>query len=209
MSSLFQLVLKSQQSHGAIIFPYRWKDESAFSYALSVNAEVASFQRQSSNGYSLSPSSLIDIPAGAKLVLPSPNGATLSLNTGPTPTLTGCLRNSEAIAQFAMAHGTRIAIIPAGERWGNGSLRPALEDLIGAGAILSYLNGRLSPEAEAAVALFRRWQNELVTALTQCSSGKELTIRGFAKDIELAAAFNTSNCVPFFTHNAYVKQPIH
>lgn len=205
----FSTCVEIATNNGAIIFPYRWKDESAFSYALSVNAEVASFQRQSSNGYSLSPSSLIDIPAGAKLVLPSPNGATLSLNTGPTPTLTGCLRNSEAIAQFAMAHGTRIAIIPAGERWGNGSLRPALEDLIGAGAILSYLNGRLSPEAEAAVAVFRRWQNELVTALTQCSSGKELTIRGFAKDIELAAAFNTSNCVPFFTHNAYVKQPIH
>ncbi len=109
----FSTCVEIATNNGAIIFPYRWKDESAFSYALSVNAEVASFQRQSSNGYSLSPSSLIDIPAGAKLVLPSPNGATLSLNTGPTPTLTGCLRNSEAIAQFAMAHGTRIAIIPA------------------------------------------------------------------------------------------------
>ncbi len=60
----------------------------------------------------------------------------------------------------------------------------------------------------AAVAVFRRWQNDLITALTQCSSGKELTVRGFAKDIELAAAFNTSNCVPFFTHNAYIKQSI-
>lgn len=191
---------------GAIIFPYRWKDESALDYAKSINAQLASFNRQARVGYSLSPASVIDIPAGTRLVLPSPNGATLTLNTGSKPTLTGCLRNSQAIAQLAMAHGKRIAIIPAGERWSDGSLRPAVEDLIGAGAILSYLNGRLSPEAEAAVAVFRHWEDDLLTALIQCSSGKELIDRGFDTDIELAAAFNTSNCVPLFTHGAYVKQ---
>ena len=108
-----------------------------------------------------------------------------------------------------MAHGTRIAIIPAGERWSDGSLRTALEDLIGAGAILSHLHGRLSPEAEAAVAVFRYWQDDLVTALKRCSSGKELVAKGFTTDIELAATFNTSNCVPLLTHNAYVKQSDH
>ncbi|MBW4681092.1 MAG: 2-phosphosulfolactate phosphatase [Microcoleus vaginatus WJT46-NPBG5] len=193
-------------NNGAIIFPYRWKDKSAVDYALSVNAELASFNRKLKESYSLSPVSLIDIPAGTKLVLPSPNGATLTLNTGSTTTLAGCLRNSKAIAQFAMAHGTRIAIVPAGERWPDGSLRPALEDLIGAGAILNFLDGRLSPEAEAAVAVFRRWKDDLLTALRRCNSGKELTARGFPQDIELAAAFNISSCVPLFTHNAYVKR---
>ncbi|WP_199313034.1 2-phosphosulfolactate phosphatase [Microcoleus sp. FACHB-672] len=193
-------------NNGAIIFPYRWKDKSAVDYALSVNAELASFNRKLKESYSLSPVSLIDIPAGTKLVLPSPNGATLTLNTGSTTTLAGCLRNSKAIAQFAMAHGTRIAIVPAGERWPDGSLRPALEDLIGAGAILNFLDGQLSPEAEAAVAVFRRWEDDLLTALRRCSSGKELTVRGFPQDIELAAAFNVSNSVPLFTHNAYVKR---
>jgi 2-phosphosulfolactate phosphatase len=202
----FSTCVEIATNHGAIIFPYRWKDESARDYAKSINAQLASFKRNERDDYSLSPSSLIDIPAGTKLVLASPNGATLTLNTGSTPTLAGCLRNSETVAQFAMAHGTRIAIVPAGERWSDGSLRPALEDLIGAGAILSYLDGRLSPEAEAAVAVFRRWEDDLVTALRKCSSGKELIARGFATDIELAATFNTSNCVPLFTHNAYVKQ---
>jgi len=150
-----------------------------------------------------------NIPAGTRLVLPSPNGSFLTLHTGSKPTLAGCLRNSKTIAQWAMAHGTRIAIIPAGERWRNGSLRPALEDLIGAGAIISYLDGRLSPEAEMAVAVFRRWEDDLITALKSCSSGKELVAKGFATDIELAAAFNTSNCVPLLTHNAYVKQSAH
>lgn len=202
----FSTCVEIATNNGAVIFPYRWQDESALDYAQSVNAELASFKRQSSNGYSLSPSSLIHIPAGAKLILPSPNGATLTLNTGPTPTLAGCLRNSEASARFAQRYGSRIAVIPAGERWSDGSLRPALEDLVGAGAILSYLDGRLSPEAEAAVAAFHSLKDDLVSALKRCSSGKELLARGFATDIELAAAFNTSNCVPLFTHNAYVKQ---
>lgn len=202
----FSTSVEIATNRGATIFPYRWKDESSVDYALSVNAELASHKRQASNGYSLSPSSLVDIPAGTRLVLPSPNGASLTLRTGQTPTLAGCLRNCKAVADFARSYGTKIAVIPAGERWEDGSLRPAWEDLIGAGAILSYLDGRLSPEAEVAVAAFQNLQGNLVTALERCSSGKELVARGFAKDVELAAAINISSCVPLLVNKAYVKQ---
>ncbi len=202
----FSTSVEIATNNGAMIFPYQWRDESALDYAKQVNAKLASRKRNPTHGYSLAPSSLLNICAGTRLVLPSPNGSSLTLRTGSTPTIAGCLRNSEAVAQFAQDYGTRIAVIPAGERWENGSLRPALEDLIGAGAILSYLEGQLSPEAEAAVAVFRRWENELASALRRCSSGKELIAQGFATDIELAAAFNTSNCVPLFTDKAYLKQ---
>jgi 2-phosphosulfolactate phosphatase len=202
----FSTSVEIATNRGATIFPYRWKDESSVDYALSVNAELASHKRQASNGYSLSPSSLVDIPAGTRLVLPSPNGASLTLRTGQTPTLAGCLRNCKAVADFARSYGTKIAVIPAGERWEDGSLRPAWEDLVGAGAILSYLDGRLSPEAEVAVAAFQNLQGNLVTALERCSSGKELVARGFAKDLELAAAINISSCVPLLVNKAYVKQ---
>ncbi len=202
----FSTSVEIATNRGATIFPYRWKDESSVDYALSVNAELASHKRQASNGYSLSPSSLVDIPAGTRLVLPSPNGASLTLRTGQTPTLAGCLRNCKAVADFARSYGTKIAVIPAGERWEDGSLRPAWEDLVGAGAILSYLDGRLSPEAEVAVAAFQNLQGNLVTALERCSSGKELVTRGFAKDVELAAAINISSCVPLLINKAYVKQ---
>jgi 2-phosphosulfolactate phosphatase len=199
-------------NNGAIVFPYQWQDESAADYALSVNAQLATSKRTCNEGYSLSPASVMNIPTGTKLVLPSPNGATLTLGTGQTPTLAGCLRNCEAIAHFAQTCGSRISVIPAGEKWEDGSLRPALEDLIGAGAILSYLEGRFSPEAEIAVAAFDGVKENIAIALRKCSSGKELIARGFATDIELAAAINISSCVPLFTHNAYIKQqslPIH
>ena len=202
----FSTSVEIATNRGAAIFPYRWKDESSVDYALSVNAELASHKRQASNGYSLSPSSLVDISAGTRLVLPSPNGASLTLRTGQTPTLAGCLRNCKAVADFARSYGTKIAVIPAGERWEDGSLRPAWEDLVGAGAILRDLDGRLSPEAEVAVAAFQKLQGNLVTALERCSSGKELVARGFAKDVELAAAINISSCVPLLVNKAYVKQ---
>jgi len=45
-----------------------------------------------------------------------------------------------------------------------------------------------------------------LTALKPCSSGKELIAKGFARDVELSAAINSSTCVPSFSNNAYVKQ---
>ncbi|MEO1070051.1 MAG: 2-phosphosulfolactate phosphatase, partial [Cyanobacteria bacterium J06638_6] len=122
---------------GAIAFPYQWRDGSAQTFAQSMHAELAT--KRGTGQYSLSPASLLSIPQGTRLVLPSPNGSTLSLATGKTPTIAGCLRNAKAVASAAMSYGQKIAVIPAGERWSDGSLRPALEDLIGAGAVLSYL----------------------------------------------------------------------
>jgi len=201
----FSTCVEIATNNGAIIFPYQWKDESASNYAKLMNAQLASKERKSNDGYSLSPASMINIPAETRVILPSPNGASLTLRTGQTPTLTGCFRNCKAIADFAQNYGQKIAVIPAGERWEDGSLRPAFEDLIGAGAILSYLDGKLSPEAEVARAAFHNMKN-ILTTLRKCGSGKELIARGFATDIELAAAINSSTCVPLFTDNAYIKQ---
>jgi 2-phosphosulfolactate phosphatase len=199
----FSTCIDIATSRDAIVFPYRSRDSSIDEYAKSINALLASRDRAS--GYSLSPTSLLNIPPGTRLVLPSPNGSTLTLSTGKTITLTGCLRNCMAVAQFAQTCGTKIAVIPAGERWDDGSLRPAWEDWIGAGAILSYLSGRLSPEADAAIAAFERVKERLEDRLCQCSSGKELISRGFATDVKLASAFNSSDRIPIFLNDAYVN----
>src|SRR5690606_29618051 len=67
--------------NGAIVYPYRGKGELALDYAQSVGAILADFHRTGEAGYSLAPSSLLYIPSGTRLVLPSLNGSTLSLAT--------------------------------------------------------------------------------------------------------------------------------
>ena len=188
---------------GAIVYPYKWKDESALTYANSIGAQLAEPKRKLSDGYSLSPSSLINIPEGTKLVLPSPNGSTLSLATGTTLTICGSIRNAKAVAEYAMNGGKEISIIPAGERWKDGTLRPAFEDLLGAGAIISYLQGSLSPESKMALAVFAQLQTNVAEEIRKCNSGKELIEMGFEADVELAGVLNASNNVPVLSDKAY------
>lgn len=201
----FSTCVEIAASRGAAVFPYRWKDDSALTYAESIAAELASWNRRLDRP-SLSPASLEQIPTGTRLVLPSPNGATLSLQTQATPTLAGCLRNSRAIATALLSSGAGIAIVPAGEQWPDGSLRPAFEDWIAAGAIISHLPGRRSPEAAAALAAFERVKPDLKTVMQQCSSGKELAARGFSADVNLAAQLDVSSCVPRLVNGAFCQQ---
>jgi 2-phosphosulfolactate phosphatase len=189
-------------SRGAVVFPYQWKDKSAQEFADSMGAELAT--RRGRGRYSLSPASLLSVPQGTRLVLPSPNGSSLSLATGETPTLAGCLRNFRAVAAAAMGYGQKIAVIPAGERWGDGSLRPSLEDLVGAGAIISCLEGSLSPEAQLAVAAYQGMRSNLESLIKQCGSGRELIEQGFEQDVDLAMQLNASNCVPILTEGVYI-----
>lgn len=186
---------------GAAVYPYRWYDTTAHDFAHAVGALLA--RPRGAGGYSLSPVSLLALPTGTKLVLPSPNGATLSLATGGTPTFAGCLRNAAAVAQVAQQCGPRISVIPAGERWADGSLRFAVEDLIGAGAIIHALVGTRSPEAQAAEAVFLASQPALAAQLADCASGRELIARGFGGDVALAAALNAGQCAPRLRDGGY------
>ena len=190
----------------AFVFPYYWKDDSAIEYAKKMNAEVADFKRKYTDGFSLSPTSLLNIKPKTKLVLPSPNGSTLSLSTGTTPTLCGSLRNAKAVATLAKKYGNKISIIAAGEKWTDKSLRVAYEDFIGAGAIISYLTGKLSPESKASLKIFESSSNTLLEDIKNCSSGKELIDRGFEKDILLACDFNSSDNVPVLTGKYFIGQ---
>lgn len=192
-------------SRGAAVFPYPARNETAAAYAESLDALLASGRRGSSDvPYSLSPASLLTIPPETRLVLPSPNGATIA-TAGQGSGLTvicGCLRNALAVASAIRQPGTRTGVIAAGERWPDGSLRPALEDLLGAGAILSHLPGRdLSPDARAAVAAYRAAR--MPQDIADCPSGRELIEAGFAQDVEIAAAVDVSNTVPVLTDGAF------
>lgn len=190
---------------GAAVFPYRGKAAGAADFAISVNAILANpFGRR--DGYSLSPGSFTKIPPGTRLVLPSPNGSTLSLAASPTPVFAGCLRNARAVALAAAQYGPKIAVIAAGERWRNDqSLRPSFEDLVGAGALIRHLSGKLSPEAMSAVGAFQEVSARLHESLCGCSSGKELIERGFSEDVRLASEFDISGTAPVLVDGAFIR----
>ncbi|MCA0295093.1 MAG: 2-phosphosulfolactate phosphatase [Actinobacteria bacterium] len=142
-----------------------------------------------------------------RLVLPSPNGSTIAalLQDSGATVLLGCLRNAAAAAERLAAElgqGRSVVVVAAGERWtSDGSLRPALEDQLGAGAVLSALvalghGGTLSRAASAAVAVFRAAGPHLREWMVTCRSGRELAERGFTADVEVAAQLDASRTVP-------------
>lgn len=189
-------------SRGGVVFPYRYKDESRVAFAAEKNAILAG--PRGSCAYSLSPASLTVVQSGQRIVLPSPNGSTISLATGNIPTYAGCLRNAHAVAAAASRHGSRISVVPCGERWNKDeSLRPAIEDLIGAGAIIRHLPGSKSPEALLAVWAFDGASASLINAIRNCSSGKELLERDHEQDVMLACELDHDKESPRLIDGAY------
>jgi 2-phosphosulfolactate phosphatase len=190
-------------SRGAAILPYAWRDGSAAQFAAERGATLAGESR-TLGGYSLSPSSLTEIEPDTRLVLTSRNGATLSLQAAKSATtIAACLRNASAVAEYVRTRSGPVAVIAGGERWPDDTLRPAWEDLVGAGAVIAQLPGPRSPEAEAACAAFAQARADSFQGLARCASGRELIERGFARDVELAGAFDVSKAVPIFDRDAF------
>ena len=188
---------------GCIVFPYRWADEGAADHAAQHDAVLAGFREH--GGPSLSPTDLLSLRPGTKLLLPSPNGATLTATArerSVAPILAGCLRNASATARraAALAGGGPIAVIASGELTAAGSVRFAVEDLLGAGAVLRGLDpagsvsgARCSPDAAAARAAFVAARPLLHEHLLESPSGRELTTIGFADDIHTSAAYDVTD----------------
>lgn len=185
-------------SRGATILPYKFKDDTARTYAETNNAILA-VRRTQPGLFSLSPQSMFNAEPGMRIVLPSPNGATLSIKCKGKTTLCGSLRNVSAIAGVAQQLGNVITIVPAGERWPNGNIRFALEDALGAGAIISQLAGNLSPEAIAMRDLWQKSKFNLSNILLECTSGNELINRNSHKDIDIAGQIDGSQNVPIMS----------
>ncbi len=82
---------------------------------------------------------------------------------------------------------TTIAIIAAGERWLGKGLRPAIEDLWGAGFVVDKLTKVgwtvMSPEAAAARAAWLAAADHVPEALLGCASGRELVDKGYSADV--------------------------
>ena len=206
---------------GGEILPYRWTVtaadvDDAAAFAREQGATIAG--RREDGLPSLSPTDLLSSYRGVRMVLPSPNGATLSLRArdlGVAHTLAGCLRNATATAAAArrLAGAKPIAVIACGERWSDGPLRPSVEDLVGAGAILFALDPsaslstpRCSPEAAAARAAFVAARPLLYECLIDSVSGRELDGRGWSDDVATSSAYDVSDTVCELVGDAFTAR---
>lgn len=220
----FTTTLSIATRRGTRVHPFPWKDERARAHADALGAVLAvgrfEAQHLTDPPPSLSPAQLLTSRYVERLVLPSPNGSTICAalrRASPALTVVGAsLRNRAAVARWLaprVAAGARVAVVPSGERWGDGTLRPAVEDLWGAGAVLDQVLGaggtgaagsEASPEARLAAAAYREVAGRIATELHGCASGQELVTAGFAADVAAAAEVDADGVVPLLTEDGFV-----
>ncbi len=190
------------------VVPLPWHDVRAARVAEEYDAVLAVGRQDSTPGdgrVTLSPAAMQAVAGIRRVVLPSPNGSTVatSLAAEGSVVVGASLRNRAAVARWLLPRlreGATVAVVAAGERWPDGTLRPAVEDLWGAGALLAALTdagvGEMSPEAGAAVAAFGVVEDDPLSALRACASGRELGAKGYAADVVMAASLDVSGGVP-------------
>ncbi len=207
----FTTTLSVAADLGTTVLPYPAHDAGAVGYAAEHDAVLAG--RRGDDGPNLSPASLRRSAPPARLVLPSPNGSTIAtaLAGSRSAVVGACLRNALLVGPWARALGAQaqsVAVVPAGERWPDGSLRPAAEDLWGAGAVVESLLragwADASPEARLAAAAYRDVAGDVRGALEACASGRELTAAGHGEDVAIAAELGAGRTVPALGPRGFV-----
>lgn len=199
---------------GITVIPHPWGDPDVARFAAEHDAQLAVRRREVSaeHPWSLSPAVLSTAPITPRLVMPSPNGSTVAAaaaDAGIT-VVAACLRNARSVAEWLLAHryGTPARpalVVAAGERWPDGTLRPALEDALGAGAVLHHLQEggcALSVEAAGVAALFGGTP-DVAAAVQSCGSARQLVEAGHPADVEVAAQLDTDRSVPVLTDGAF------
>ncbi|WP_154795554.1 2-phosphosulfolactate phosphatase [Occultella kanbiaonis] len=216
----FSTAVSVAADRGITVLPYPWARADAAEYALRHDAELAVHRDEAGPGrITLAPGSLRSAEGVRRVVLPSPNGATISfsLQSAGAQVLAGCLRNATAVGRWAASRGVGILVVAAGERWPDDTLRPAVEDLWGAGAVIDAVAEELpdgggaaasagapgvcSPEARVARAAFLEARAAADGAgwpalLADLASGRELIAAGHAEDVRIAAEVGGSDVVP-------------
>ena len=201
----FTTAVSVATGRGIAVAPYPLGHPGASERAGQLDAALAVPRRERSSihPWTLSPSALLAAPRTRRLVLPSPNGSAIAAavagagpgaRSGERAVVAGCLRNVSATADWLVERGYGsfehpVWLIGAGERWPDGSLRPALEDQLGAGALAGALERAgcaLSPEAAAAASTFIA-TGDLLEAMARCASGRELEMMGFPDEAGVAA----------------------
>lgn len=149
------------------------------------------------------------------------NGAPLARAAarGGAVVLLGGIVNAGAVADAVLAEQsergarTSVAVMAAGELTGRApgaALRFAVEDLLGAGAVIEALAERgidhTSPEAAAAGEAFRALAGSLRHVVAASGSGRECIARGRAEEVAQAAALDSHALVPVLRGDSYMRR---
>ncbi|HXZ61515.1 MAG TPA: 2-phosphosulfolactate phosphatase [Acidimicrobiales bacterium] len=198
----FGTALDVATASGAAVRPAPWPFDPEDQPAHGGAVEVADGSGRRRLG--LSPGSLAVLGPDDLIVLPSANGShcsALAARSGAV-VVAASLRNATAVARYAarVRGPGAVGVVPCGEVWPGGGLRPAVEDLLGAGAVVAALTAAppsrsCAPEAAAAMAAFCAC-DDLAAALGESESGRELRDKGLSGDVAWAAALDVSNAVP-------------
>lgn len=206
----FTTAVSVATGRGTACYPFHGPPQEARRAAARHRAVCAGGRRDWSptHPWCLSPAALAAAPPVSRLLLPSPNGSALSA-AATVPVVAGCLRNAGAVAAWLLGRGfgtpaRPLSVVAAGERWPDGSLRPAREDWLGAGVLLGHLadaGRRLAPAAAAAAVAAA--VPDLPGAVRASLSAGELRTGGWAADVEMAVAVDADGHVPVLRRGAF------
>lgn len=210
----FSTAVVTAVAHGGLIYPCSIAEDSVM-LAQRLGAEVAVRRSEvpHKGWFSLSPITYVGITAGTKIVIPSPNGGTCSASAQTAPCLfIGSFINAKAIAnaisQVLKTTNLCVTIICCGERElalsNYGETRMAIEDYLGAGAILSYLKYEKSPEAYVCENAFLHTHKQLEAMLLDCCTGRKLRESGFVSDVQHASQLNLYSSVPIMGVEGFI-----
>jgi 2-phosphosulfolactate phosphatase len=156
--------------------------------------------------------------ADEKIVLRTLNGAECTVLASAAPhVIAGSLLNASvvgaALSKIVDTSELCVTVVACGERLtapapGDEEMRFAIEDYLGAGAILSACGGDLSPEARVCATAFDGSRDRALDLLLECASGRQLRTWGLEDDVRFAAQIDASNVVPILRDGCYEAMPV-
>ncbi len=198
---------------GVTIYPCLPKEKERLAKEVGAETAVRRQDVPDKGRFSLSPATFLSSEPGAKVVLDSPNGAACCVVAQAAPcVVVGSFVNAQSVAGFASSRlravDQAVTVLACCERWNTPVegevIRFAVEDWLGAGAILSHLSFDKSPEAQVCEAAFRGVRDRLEEVLLNCGSGVELREKGYAADVQHAARINRYGVVPLLVEGRFV-----
>jgi 2-phosphosulfolactate phosphatase len=208
----FSSAVVTAVANGFTIYPTSDKKKGA-ALAAKIGAEMSG--RPGKAKYSISPLSYMNVSdeENKEVVLCSPNGAACSeLVAQGDSAFVGCLLNAlkvaEHVSKLAKETKKNVMVIAAGEQRAIDTgerivyvLKKAyrvfaIEDYLGAGAIIFYSGLRKKPEAQVCARAFEASKNDLEGLLRDSFSGRYLVQNNLIEDVRHAAQLNSYDVIP-------------